>query len=125
VSPRRRHQDGAAVVLGLGLVAVLVFVTVVSVGTVAIVLGHRQAQAAADLASLAGAVALQRGADPCAAAQTIAGRQHAAVTACVVEGESVLVTTTVRLPSALGSRELPARARAGPADQLQPVRPGP
>jgi len=125
VNERRRQQDGAAVVLGLGMFAVLVFVAAVTVGAVAIVLGHRQAQAAADLASLAGAGALQRGADPCAAAQVIAGRQHAVVTACVVEGESVLVTTAVRLPSALGSHELPARARAGPADQLEPVGAGP
>ena len=121
MSARTRGQDGAAVVLGLGLVAVLVFVAAVCVGIVAIVLGHRQAQAAADLASLAGAGALQRGADPCAAAQLIAGRQHAVLTTCVVEGGSVLVTTAVRLPGALGHRELPARARAGPAGELAPV----
>jgi secretion/DNA translocation related TadE-like protein len=113
--PRRcRDERGVAVVVGIGLVGMLVLVTALSVGTVAIVLAHRRAQVAADLASLAGAAALQRGADPCTAAGTIAGRQQAELTRCVVDGSTVAVATAVSLPLALGGGDLPARARAGP-----------
>ena len=115
VTRRMRNDRGAAVVVAIGLVAVLVFVAAVSVGTVAIVLAHRRAQVAADLASLAGAAALQRGDDPCTAATSIAARHRAVLTRCVSEGPTVLVETAVRLPTALGGRDAPARARAGPA----------
>lgn len=111
---RTRDERGAAVVVGIGLLAVLLFVAAVSVGTVAIVLEHRRAQVAADLAALAGAAALQRGADPCAAATRIADRHRATVTHCVVDGLTVGVATAVRLPPALGGADVPARARAGP-----------
>jgi secretion/DNA translocation related TadE-like protein len=100
------------------VIAVLVFVAIVSVGAVAIVLAHRQAQAAADLASLAGAAALQRGADPCASASAIAGRQRATVSACRADGSALSVTAAVRLPRMLGGGQVLARARAGPASLL-------
>ena len=111
---RARDERGAATVVALGLVGVLLVVAAVSVGTIAIVLAHRRAQVAADLASLAGAGALQAGADPCAAAERIADRQRATVTRCVVDGLSVVVATAVDLPAALGGASMPARARAGP-----------
>jgi secretion/DNA translocation related TadE-like protein len=117
VTERARDDRGAAVVVAIGVVAVLVFVAAVSVGTVAIVLAHRRAQVAADLASLAGAAALRRGADPCSVAATIAARHDAALTSCLTEGTTVLVVTSVRLPAALGGQDAPARARAGPAEQ--------
>lgn len=111
---RARDERGVAVVVTLGLIALLVFVAALSVGSVAIVLTHRRAQAAADLAALAGAAALQRGDDPCLAAGRIAARHQAALGDCVVEGQTLAVTTTVGLPTALGGRRLPARSRAGP-----------
>jgi secretion/DNA translocation related TadE-like protein len=117
---RRRDEDGAAVVVVIGLVAVLVFVAAVSVGTTAVVLAHRRAQVAADLASLAGASALQRGVEPCAAAAGIARRQGAALIRCVVDGLTVLVATSVDLLPALGGAAVPARARAGPQGDLLP-----
>lgn len=117
-SARARDQCGAAVVVAIGLVAVLTFVAAVSVGTVAIVLAHRRAQVAADLGALAGAGALQQGADPCAAASRIVGRHHASVTRCVVDREMVVVSTAVVLLPALGGGEVPARARAGPQESL-------
>ena len=115
---RGRDQRGAAGVVGVGVIAVLVFVAIVCVGVVSIVLAHRQAQAAADLASLAGAAALQRGGDACGAASGIAGRQHAMVTACRVDGTALSVTTGVDLPVVLGGGQVMARARAGPASML-------
>lgn len=111
---RSREEHGVAVVVALGLIAVLVFVAAVSVGTVGIVLAHRRAQAAADLAALAGAAALQRGEDPCLAAARIARRQDSALDDCLVEGQTLAVTATVALPPALGGRLVRARARAGP-----------
>jgi secretion/DNA translocation related TadE-like protein len=101
-------------VVAIGLVAVLVFVTAICVGVVVLVLAHRRAQVAADLAALAGASALQGGADPCVAAERIAVRHAARLTSCVVDGSDVLVSTGVRLDARLGGAELPARARAGP-----------
>jgi secretion/DNA translocation related TadE-like protein len=117
---RARDERGAAVVVVIGLVAVLAFVAAVSVGTTAIVLAHRRAQVAADLASLAAAAALQRGVEPCAAAAGIARRQGAVVTRCVVDGLTVLVATSVDLLPALGGAAVPARARAGPQGDLVP-----
>lgn len=111
---RSRGERGVAMVVALGLLAVLVFVAAVSLGTVSIVLTHRRAQAAADLAALAGAAALQRGEDPCLAAARIARRHDSALGHCLVEGPTLAVTTTVALPSVLGGRPVPARARAGP-----------
>lgn len=111
---RRRDERGAAVVVAVGLVAVLVFVTAVCMAVVALVLAHRKAQVAADLAALAGASALQGGADPCAAAERIAVRQDARLTGCEVDGSDVVVATGVRVGVRLGGAELPARARAGP-----------
>ena len=112
--PGGRDERGAATVTALGLVALLVFVAAVSMGTTAIVLAHRRAQVAADLASLAAASALQSGDDPCAAAMQIADRHDATVTRCLVDGMSVVVATEVRLPPALGGHVVPARSRAGP-----------
>jgi secretion/DNA translocation related TadE-like protein len=109
-----RDERGAAVVVAIALVAVLVFVAAICVGSVGIVLAHRRAQAAADLASLAGAGALQRGDDPCAAATMIAERHEAAMTDCVVDGRAVVVATAIELPLALTGRPVAARARAGP-----------
>jgi secretion/DNA translocation related TadE-like protein len=109
-----RDERGAAVVLALGLVAVLVLVCSVCVGVVALVLAHRQAQVAADLASLAAAGARQHGGEPCTVARRIAAAQGAEVTGCLVDGESVAVTTAVDLPRALGGGRMSARSRAGP-----------
>lgn len=120
---RCRDDRGAAVVVALALTGLLLFVAAISVGTVAIVLAHRRAQTAADLAALAAAAALERGGDACVAATTIAGRHEAAVTQCAIEGLTVLVATSVALPTALGGGDVPARARAGPPTAPRPVAP--
>ena len=111
---RTTDERGAAVVIAIALIAVLVFVAAICVGSIGIVLAHRRAQAAADLASLAGAGALQRVDDPCVSAIAIAERHDAAITDCVVEGSTVVVTTAITLPLALTGRQVAARARAGP-----------
>ena len=111
---RSRDERGVATVVAIGLVGLLVVVAGTCAALTVLVLSHRRAQVAADLAALAGAAALQRGADPCAAAATIARRQDARVSRCDVDGADVLVVTGVRVLPALGGTELPGRARAGP-----------
>jgi secretion/DNA translocation related TadE-like protein len=99
----------------LCLVGILVFLALVVAGAVALVDAHRRAQAAADLAALAGAGALQAGRDSCVAAADVAGRNHARLTGCVIDGDDVVVEVAVPAPRVLGSvPDLPARARAGP-----------
>jgi len=111
----QRREDGAAVVMALGLLAVLFLVAGVGGGVVAMVAAHRQVQAAADLAALAGAAAVQAGAPACPAVDRIARRNRAVLTSCVADGASVLATVEHTLPRFLGTRTVRARARAGPA----------
>lgn len=111
-----RDERGAATVFAVSLVAVLVLVALgcgVAVGAVA---AQRRAQAAADLGALAGAQALQRGDDACAAAARTSGRNGAQLRGCTIEGFDVLVRVeAVAVPGLGDGLTLPARARAGPA----------
>ena len=82
----------------------------------AMVRDHRVAQSAADLAALAGAAALQRGDDGCAAAGSVAAANGARLAGCHTEGSDVVVRTVVDGPRWLGQPgDLEAEARAGPA----------
>lgn len=111
----RRDEGGFATVVTLCLLAVLVFLTLVAAGAVALVDAHRRAQAAADLAALAAAGAHEQGRDPCAAAADVAGRNHARLAGCVVRDQDVVVEVAVPAPAALGPvPDLSGRARAGP-----------
>lgn len=113
---RSRHgEQGSATLLAVALLGVLVLVGV-ALGVVAAILhAHRQAQAAADLAALAGAAAVADGADACAAAGRIALANHAVLGACRVSGREVLVEVTVAGPRWLGhDGDLRGQARAGP-----------
>ncbi len=109
-----RGDGGVGSVLGVAMMGVLVTLTLAVACGVAVVAAHRAAQAAADLAALAAAGALQDGRDPCASAADIAGDNRAALRDCRVDGwsVSVVVVSEAHLPT--GRVELPARARAGP-----------
>jgi secretion/DNA translocation related TadE-like protein len=75
---------------------------------------HHRAAAAADLAALSGAQAIQSDGDPCAAALRIAGKQGASLDACTVYGEEVLVVAGVRAElGSLGRPVVRSTARAG------------
>jgi secretion/DNA translocation related TadE-like protein len=83
---------------------------------VAMFAAHRRAQAAADLAALAAAVALVRGQEPCPAARRIATANDAEMTGCVPRGMDVVVEVRVVGPRWLGqTADLTGRARAGPS----------
>ncbi|WP_141014751.1 Rv3654c family TadE-like protein [Nocardioides sambongensis] len=113
---RRGGERGAATVLVVSLSAVLLLVGSGLGVVAAMVVDHRRAQAAADLAALAGASELGRGGDACRAAGAVAERNGGALTGCTLEGRDVLVAVTVSGPRWLGQTgDLSARARAGPA----------
>lgn len=110
------RERGAASLLVVALTGVLLLVGCALGVVAAMVADHRRAAAAADLAALAGAAALQRGDDGCAAAEPLAAANGARLVDCAVEGSDVLVTVEVTGPRWLGQRgDLVGRARAGPA----------
>jgi len=102
-------------VLATALLGVLLFLTAAFGVAEAMVSDHRRAQAAADLAALAGAQAIQQAGDACTAAADIAAANGADLEECQVQGEDVVVTARVTGPRWLGARgDLSAQARAGP-----------
>jgi secretion/DNA translocation related TadE-like protein len=105
-------------VLAAVLVAVLLAVTVGGLYLGAVVIARHRAQAAADLAALAGAQSLPAGREQaCRRAEAVAGAMSAAVAHCDVEELDVLVTVEVAMRTAgLAGGLGPARAaaRAGP-----------
>lgn len=111
----RRGERGTAVwvIPFVGLLAITALVLSFQGG---VLVAQRRVQSAADLAALAGASALQRGDDACAAAGPIAARNGAALERCAVDGQELLVTLSLAGPRALGrSVDVRASARAGPA----------
>lgn len=108
-------ERGSASMLVVSLIGVILLLGMAAAFMTAGAAAHRRAQAGADLAALAGAVALQRGDDACAAAGQVAGSNTAEVTSCVVEGEDVVLEVRVASPEFLGHDfEIHGRARAGP-----------
>lgn len=113
---RHRAERGGATVVTVACAGVLLLVGCALAVVVAAFADHRRAQAAADLAALAGAAALADGADGCAAAAEIAHANGAEATACTIDQAVVTVDVAVAGPDWLGwAADLTARARAGPA----------
>lgn len=79
-----------------------------------LLVAKRRAAAAADLAALAGAGAVQRGNPGCAAAATTAGANQARVVSCRQDGDIVEVEVAVAVHAVPGVAEVRDRARAGP-----------
>jgi secretion/DNA translocation related TadE-like protein len=110
-----RDEHGAASLVAVALMSVLLLVGAALGVVAAMVWAHRTAQSAADLSALAGATGLQEGADACGGAARIAGANHARLTSCQVQGEQVVVEVIVPGPRWLGQdADLSAQARAGP-----------
>jgi len=111
-----RAEAGAATLLAVAMAGVLMMLGAALAVVGAMVLAHRQAQASADLAALAGAAAAARGGDACQAARDVARLNDGTVIACAVDGGTVTVDVRVPGPRWLGQQaDLDARARAGPA----------
>ncbi len=114
---RRGDLDhgSATVYAAFALVALTALGVMVSGFTVLAAAKHRAA-GAADLAALAGAQALQRGADPCASAADLAARNGAVLADCAVAGRVVRVIARADGPHLLGRAwTFESAARAGPA----------
>ena len=115
MSKDRFSERGSAAVLATVLAGVLCVATVMLAALGAAVADQRRVAAAADLAALAAASAVQDGRDACAAARSVAGRNAARLDSCAVSGAVVTVRTTRRTHPLLGRRfMLRADARAGP-----------
>ena len=117
-----RGERGSATVLVMAALGVVVVLSVAGLALGSAVVATHKARAAADLAALAAAQALQQGVAPsaaCAAAASLASRNGARLAVCtVVEGGSVACRTMVRPSFVLPGTRLStttARARAGPS----------
>lgn len=85
----------------------------------AIVLTHRTAQAAADLAALAAASAVASGDEACAVAERSARANAASLSSCQLVGPVVTVEVRAAGPRLLGrDYDVTAEARAGPAARV-------
>jgi len=112
---RHGRERGSAVPFAVACLGLLVLLGGALAVTGAMVVDHRTAQAAADLAALAGAAAAARGEDGCGAASHVAAGNGASLSSCRLEGADVLVRVVVDGPRWLGaSGDLEAEARAGP-----------
>ena len=116
-----RGEGGGATVLVVAMAGALMFVMVGLGAAGGLVTAQRRAQAAADLAALAGASALAAVSGPtdaCAAADRVAGANAAVLDACTPDGRAVRVTVSVAGPEVPweGWREVrvSAEACAGP-----------
>lgn len=110
-----RDERGSATVLVLTMTVALAFLAVLGVTGSSLLLAHRRAATAADLAALAGAAALQRGEAGCPAAGRVAEANGGRVVTCHVEGDQVVVRAQheATLPWHV-KRAVSAAARAGP-----------
>ena len=113
---RRRSETGIVTIWGLAIIGILMLLAAVSAGVVALIGARHQAEAAADLAALAGAQAAIDGEDACDVARRIAAANNGALVDCDLEGEIVEIRVQVEGPRLLGEFwVLTGRARAGPA----------
>ncbi len=112
-SGRSVSERGSASLLTVTMAGLLVFVGGALAGVTALVVDHRRAQSAADLAALAGAGSP---ADPCAAAARIAVANGARLVDCAPAGADLVVTVAVTSAAWPGrALTVSAQARAGPA----------
>ncbi|MFD0684103.1 Rv3654c family TadE-like protein [Actinomadura fibrosa] len=111
---------------GAGTIWVLAFMALIWMsGVAAMTVGgvraaRHRADAAADLAALAGAARVPEGAQSaCGRARHIADESGARLARCAVSGNVVDVAVTVafRVPLGVGAVRVVSRARAGPAGQ--------
>lgn len=110
-----RNDSGSASVLAAAMVAVLLCVTCGGIYLGAVVVARHRAQAAADLAAVAAAMALPAGAAPaCEHAAGVARKMRADDIGCQVHDLDVSVTVEVAVLAPWGAGRARAAARAGP-----------
>lgn len=110
-----QQEAGAATVWCIGLTGLLLSAMLVATTVSALLIGHRRAAAGADLAALAGAEALQRGASGCAEAHRLTTENEVRLMSCRADGTVIEVVAAVEVSSPIGSTWLVrAQALAGP-----------
>jgi secretion/DNA translocation related TadE-like protein len=109
-------EHGSASLVAVAMMVVLLAVTIGGVCVGSAVIARHRAQAAADLAALAGAGQLADGtAAACTRAAAVALGMNVDVTECVVEDLDVVVTVDATVAFGhLGTDRARATARAGP-----------
>lgn len=113
-NPRRRDDRGLAAPVVVALTAVLTFVTVLGSVGGRVLVEQRRAAAAADLAALSGATAVQQGRPGCATAAGTAQQNGARLVECRQHGSDIDLTVAIRVRLAGRWAELRGRAHAGP-----------
>lgn len=112
----RSDERGSATVVMLGVIGTVLMLTICGLLLAGAVLASHRARTAADLAALAAAGVLMRGAPAaaaCASAARLATINHAGLQECVVSGTEVRLTVGVRA-GVRGVGVATARSRAGP-----------
>ena len=112
---RSRPDRGAATVLAVALVALVLVLTGGALVVGSMVVASHRARLAADLGALAGASAAQDGssiAAACSAAGQVARANTAVIQRCSVDGPDVELTVSV--DASLWPAPAVARSRAGP-----------
>ena len=111
-------EQGSIMPVAVGVIGVLLLLAMAANLVVAAAAAHRTAQAAADLAALAGAQAWQEHRDAeaaCDVAAEVAVENGAGLLGCRWEGDDLLTEVQVEGPQMFGHDfEITGRARAGP-----------
>jgi secretion/DNA translocation related TadE-like protein len=116
----RRDERGSGTLLMIGVLAVLLAAGLAVTCAAGYIAAAHAARAAADLAALSGAVAIESEADGCVAARKTAVRNGTWLTSCDRVGDQVdfVISVEVARTIALGLPGLPSRvlatAHAGP-----------
>jgi secretion/DNA translocation related TadE-like protein len=112
---RSHDEQGLAAPVVVVLAGLLVVLTVVGASLGRLLVDQRRVSAAADLAALAGASAMQRAGDGCEEAGAVAAANGARLLTCVVSGQRVRVEAGLASPTLLRRVvQLHASGYAGP-----------
>jgi secretion/DNA translocation related TadE-like protein len=113
-----RTEQGGATLLVLWTAMLLFAAGTIATFWSAVSLANHRATAAADLAALSTAQAIQSGSlDPCAVARDIATTNQATLTTCTLTPDTATIKVSVPLNfGVLGTPILTSTSRAGPTD---------
>lgn len=112
---RRRDQRGVATIWAVGFMSLLILCAGFALGLARAAVGLHRVDAAADLAAIAGAQAVQHGRPACESAGLIATANGAELRSCRVVGSDVIVRVAAPMDLPFGvRREAVGEARAGP-----------
>lgn len=110
-----RDERGMVTSMVVVLATTLVVLTVAALAGGRVLVAQRRAASAADLAALAGAVAVQQGEAACDAVRRTVSRHGSRLQRCEVTGDHVRVTVIREVGLVAGRRvRVAAQAHAGP-----------